>query len=189
MVTTYILACQHLETYQMKEVIDLYAKLLIGTFSFIGPSFTLLISLFYNAFQQSQNRHQQKIKNLQLATTQNLSGGGSAFQEQIRQTNNEISKLIKQNQKEIQLLNPKRQVRRIFTSLFTSIALVGFYYYEDSQLLTLNHQKIRIFSLCLSNVCFVYCIRVLWQIFCTIITIKTEEKTSTGEVFLKRARE
>jgi hypothetical protein len=173
----------------MKEVIDLYAKLLIGTFSFIGPSFTLLISLFYTAFQQSQNRHRQRLNNLKLATTQNLTGDNQPFTEQIEETNKELKKLIRQNHKELQLLNPRRQVRRLFISLFGSIILVGFYYFQNSHFWLHNNEKLRIGTIITSGLCFVYCIRVLWQIFCTIIVIKTEERTKKAGIFLRRASE
>jgi hypothetical protein len=170
----------------MREAIDLYAKLLIGTFSFIGPSFSLLIPLFYSAIQQSQKKHNSKLRNLQLITSQNITNSEN-FPDQIKRSNREIDKLIKQNNKEINLLKPRRQVRRLFISLFSAISFVGFYYFQRSHFWRIDSQSLRMLSIIISGLSFVYCLRVLWQIFCTIIRIKTEEKATVQTSSLRRA--
>jgi len=158
----------------LKEVIDLYAKLLIGTFSFIGPSFTLLIPIFFPAIQRSLDKHKAILKNL---NNLNLKEGNEGnFESEIRKGNRELKKLIKQNEKEIDLLLPGRQVRRLFISLFSAIIFVECYYFEKSSFVLENLYIIRRICIALSVLGFSYCLFVLWQIFCTIIKIKSEEK-------------
>jgi hypothetical protein len=160
----------------MKETIDLYAKIVIATFSFIGPSFTLLIPLFYDAIQKSRSKHEAVLRNLQLITTQNLANSTN-FADEISQGSKALKKLVERNKRELNLLNPKRQVRRLFSSLFISVLGVGFYYFQHSHFWLDYYWDLKIISIAVSGLSFVYCINVLWQLFCTIIRIKTEDET------------
>lgn len=99
----------------MKELIDLYSKLVIGTFSFIGPFFTLFISLFYKASEKSKQKHREQLRILITIADHNKS----------------IKKLIGVNEKEIRLLNPKRQVKRLFGSLLVSIFFYMFLLFPE----------------------------------------------------------
>jgi len=149
----------------MKEFIDLYAKLVIGTFSFIGPSFTLLISIFYKALEKSKIKHQEQLLNLALASS----------------SNQNIKKLIKENEKEIERLDPKKQVKLLFGGLLLSLGLICFYYFQHSNFWHLQHQWIRIVSIVLSFACFCHSLLVLWQIFCTIILAKSDLEAQSTE--------
>ncbi len=133
----------------MKELIDLYAKLVIGTFSFIGPSFTLLISIFYKALEKSTIKHQEQLLNLALASS----------------SNQNIKGLIKENEKEIQRLDPKRQVKLLFGGLLLSLGLICFYYFQHSHFWHLQYPWIRIVSIILSLACFCHSLLILWKIF------------------------
>lgn len=157
----------------MKEVVDLYAKLLIGTFSFIGPSFSLLIPIFYQAILRSTEKHRQVIENLKIISQESESQV-DALTGHKRNTK-KLQKLIDQNNREVRLLNPRRQVRRLFFSLFLAIVFVLFYYFQNSSFWALKYQEIRIITLGVSVLSFCCCVRVLWQIFCIIIGIKQEE--------------
>lgn len=144
----------------MKETIDLYAKLVIGTFSFIGPSFTLFIPMFYQAFEKSSENHKNKLKVLISLSSQNR----------------DIKKLIRKNEREINFLKPRRQVRRLFIGLFASLILISFYYFQHSTFWPYKSQILRGVTVFTSGIFFVHCLRVLWQVFCTIITLKSEEE-------------
>lgn len=167
----------------MKEVIDLYTKILIGTFSFIGPFFTLLITLFYAALEKSKERHDAKLKNI----NETISRGDS----NQKQNSKKLLALLNENQKEINLLTPKRQIRRWAISLVVSIIFIGFYNFQHSHFW---NEKIiicpifyKIFALTLSMMGFCYCVWVLWQVFCTIIKSKEEEEKSKKEKLVKRS--
>jgi len=157
----------------MNEVIDLYAKLLIGTFSFIGPSFSLLVPIFYPAFVSSRQRHTEMYNN--LSKVYNMPGGMDAFAD-AEKNDKKLKKMISENQKDIHLLNPRRQVKRLFTWLLSAIALVMFYYFQKSVFWPHQHQVIWITTLLLSIMNFTFSLFVLWQIFCIVIKIKQEEK-------------
>lgn len=149
----------------MKELIDLYAKLVIGTFSFIGPSFTLLISIFYKALEKSKIKHQGQLLNLTLASS----------------SNQKIKDLIKENEKEIERLDPKKQVKLLFGGLLLSLGLICFYYFQHSHFWQLQYQWIRIVSIILSLACFCHSLFILWEIFCTIIQAKSELEAQATE--------
>lgn len=149
----------------MKEFIDLYAKLVIGTFSFIGPSFTLLISIFYEALEKSTIKHREQLLNLALATS----------------STKDIKKLINQNEKEIKRLDPKKQVKRLFGSLLLALGLICFYYFQHSHFWHLPYEWIRICSLLLSFCCFCFSLLTLWIIFCTIISAKSDLEAKMTE--------
>jgi len=98
-----------------------------------------------------------------------------------------LSKLeekIEENKRVTRLLDPKRQVIRLFLSLFLAIAFVLFYYFQKSDYWPAKLMAIKVFriaALSTSVLCFCYCLRVLWQIFCTIIQIKKEEITQPSQ--------
>ena len=150
----------------MKEFIDLYAKLVIGTFSFIGPSFTLFISLFYKASEQAKLKHEERLRVLVT----------------IANHNKQIKALISNNEKEIKLLSPKRQVVRLFGSLLISLSLICFYYFQKSHFWYWKYEILRAGTLLISGAFFLYCLWVLWQVFCIIIEAKSEEQTEINRI-------
>lgn len=152
----------------MKEVTDLYGKMLIGTFSFIGPSFTLLIGFFYRAIEKSRIRHHAQIKNMnELLATE-------ASEKGIK----ELRKLLNKNEKELNLLRPKRQLLRWAACLGLSITFLEFYYFQHSHFWKVDSMLIKILSVALSITFFIFCIFILWQLFCTIIKCKLEDERS-----------
>jgi hypothetical protein len=157
----------------MKEVLDLYSKLLIATFTFIGPSFTLLIPIFYAAFLRSKANHQEVLSILQAIHIETIRD------DRLRGLTNgyqRAQKLINQNRKEIRLLNPRRQVKRIFFTLVLAIVLMLFYYFQASEFWVWKIKSLKIVTLVLSIASFVSCVLILWQLFCTIIKIKQHER-------------
>jgi hypothetical protein len=136
----------------LKEIVDLFAKLLIGTFTFIGPTFTLLFSLFSKELNRAVKLNKERLKTLVL-----LDGENDAIQKQIRKGN-----------KEAHLLNPKRQVVRLFGSLLLAVLLIAFFYFQHTHFWKLNFAWIRVISIVLSLTLYIYCLCVLWQIFGTI---------------------
>ncbi len=144
----------------MKELIDLFAKLVIGTFTFIGPSFTLFISLFSRQLYKANATYKSRLQNLVI-----LDGN-----------NKELEKLLNQNKKDTNLLNPKRQMQRLFIPLLLAIIGIGFYYFQHSHYWTYKKESVRIITIFLSITLFLYCLFVLWQVFCMIIKAKLEEE-------------
>jgi len=149
------------------------------------PSFTLLIPLFYDAFDQSKRRHQKALENLKIAISENIKSS-SNLAVQMKKSEKELKKRLRQNERELNLLMPRRQVRRLFLSLFIALVFIGFYYFQKSHFWIYNYQSIRIISILVSMVSFGYSLLVLWQVFCTIIRIKSEEQKKKKGVVLRR---
>lgn len=153
----------------MKEVIDLYVKLVIGTFTFLGPSFTLLISLFYRQLDRATNKHKEQLQTLI----------------ELDVTNKLLKKQINKNERDINLLNPKRQVKRLFVTLISSILLISFYYFQNSHLWVWKLEWIRVITVVASVMLFSYCLFALWQVFCIIVTAKMDEESEKKGVILQ----
>ena len=145
----------------MKELVDLYAKLLIGTFSFIGPSFTLFIGLFYGQLERLLKEYDTQLKTfLKIAEVE------------------PIKDAIKKIEKAKKTHSPTRQVKRVFIPLLLSIFFICFYYFQHSHFWTLKYEWIRISTISVSVTLFLYSILGLWQIFCIIIEAKKSEEES-----------
>lgn len=114
------------------------------------------------------------LRNLQLIAFKEAEGDVLSG---LRNGNRALQRLIKRNQKDLDRLDPKRQVKRLFFSLFLSIIFVMFYYFQGSHFWKFDYEWIRVVSILLSLICFLFCLMVLWQIFCIIIQIKKEEKS------------
>lgn len=143
----------------MKECVDLYAKLLIGTFSFIGPSFTLFISLFYGQLKRLLSENFIRLETfIKTGETELI--------------NRETKKMVASKKSH----SPQRQVKRVFGSLLLSIALIEFYYFQHSHFWPYNRDWIRITTICVSVSLFLYGVLVLWQMFCIIIQAKKSEE-------------
>lgn len=144
----------------MYHFVDLYAKLLIGTFTFIGPSFTLLISLFSRQLDNVNLTNKEQLNNLIAFDT----------------PTSEILQVIHKNRKLINLLNPKRQIIRLYGSLLASITGVAFFYLQNMAVWKIGSRGMRIATLLTSFCIFLYCLFTLWQLFCVIIDAKRAEK-------------
>ena len=165
----------------MKEVVDLYSKLVIGMFSFMGPSFTLLIPLFYKGTKFSKQKHADKLRNLKEVIAGLLLD--NSFPRKVEETIADLKKKVRINETELNLLNPKRQVVRIFGSLLLAILFIGFYHFQGFAFLVV--QKFfskRFHTLSFSVLCLGYTIRVLWQVFCIIIETKIENEEEVEKI-------
>jgi hypothetical protein len=151
------------------EFVELYAKILIGTFSFIGPSFTLLLSIFYAALLRSKQEHIEKLKNLSSIAD---SPDDRNLVDEMRRKGMLLQDLLKQNDKELRLLNPRRQVKRLFSGLLMAIVFVFIYYWQAADSWWVKKQWLIWTTLMASLLFYSYCIAVLWQIFCTIVRAK-----------------
>jgi len=154
----------------MKELVDLYAKLLIGTFTFIGPSFTLLISLFQDHFERVKKEHESRRETWLKTDTKDKV----------------ILKQIKRHKLELNRLDPKRQVTFVYGTLLLSIALTGFYYFQHTHFWGFNYPWIRITTISISIALFLVCLIILWIVFGTIIDAKRAEQEAKKEALQKR---
>lgn len=167
----------------MKEVIDLYAKMVIGIFAFIGPSFTLLIPLFYGPLQRAKVREERKKGVLSDLLQQAIQTGDGDGAESAKKAIKKYEQDKANTQKEINLLSPKRQVKRLFGGLGFALFFLGTLLYQYSEIWISNitwsstYKFIfKLLSLGLSMVGFGYALYVLAQLFSTIIKSKEEDE-------------
>lgn len=161
---------------EMNDIVELYAKLLIGIFSFIGPSFTLLIPISYPAMLRSREKHLNTLSRLaEIFITEKTEANLNEMKIQFKN----IQKSIKAHEKEIRLINPKRQLRKIFFSLLLSLFLVVVYYFQRTAYWPFRLHTISVTSLLISVCFFYYGLISLWRMFCKIVEIKREELDSS----------
>lgn len=159
----------------MKEIIDIYSKIVVATFGFIGPSFTLLISIFIEAIEKARIKSEQQLKTLQSLYQDLNNKDGADIEKEFKKILKENTKHKRQIQNESNLLNPKRQIKRVFIPLILSLILIGLYYFINTEHCTFNDSWeyiLKIISLVLSGICFLYCLFVLWQILNMVIDSK-----------------
>ncbi|MEC4049574.1 hypothetical protein OX284_009055 [Flavobacterium sp. SUN046] len=158
----------------MKEIIEIYSKIVVATFGFIGPSFTLLISIFIDAIEKARIKKEQQLETLQ-----------SLYDSLYKSRNNTdiekgMKKILKENAKqktniikETNLLNPKRQIKRVFIPLIMSLFFISLYYYaRTSRCIIENIDALKIIAIILSLCFFAYCLFALWQILNMVIDAK-----------------
>lgn len=158
----------------MKEVIEIYSKIVVATFGFIGPSFTLLISIFIEAIEKARNKKEQQLKTLQSLYDSLYNKKGEKDMEK------EMKKLLKVNAeqkkeiiKETNLLDPKRQIKRVFIPLILSLVFISVYYYaRTSHCVIEDVTTTKFIAILLSGICFTYCLFALMQILNMVIEAK-----------------
>ncbi|SJZ45707.1 hypothetical protein [Sediminibacterium ginsengisoli] len=151
----------------MKEMIDLYVKVVIAMLGFIGPSFSLWIPLFYSAIENAQDRSRAQIRRIQ-----NLLEEDPDYEGKV----NELSMLLKRNKQEVRKLHPKYQILRLMTGLGVAIFFAELYYVLKVQVYSLYSIYFNIGALFFSCLGSIFSLLVLWQLFSTIIKAKEEEQ-------------
>lgn len=107
----------------MQDFIDIFSKLVISIISFIAPLTVYLLGIFGEGIGMVKSQSEEKerqIANLlmsSLNTDQNNT-------ELIDRSNKELKNAKRQSEKTANLLKPKRQINRIFFSLFGSLILI-----------------------------------------------------------------
>jgi VIT1/CCC1 family predicted Fe2+/Mn2+ transporter len=141
----------------MEKVIDLYCKILIGTFSFIGQSFTILIGLFQPAIQRSRERLSAQTDNMSrlLLDKKSLS--------EMLNTNMQLIALQSRNNKSLRLLSPQRQIIRLAFYLGGVLFFVAFYHFLHSACWRFDNIQWKIGAMVLSLILFILSLLVLWQ--------------------------
>lgn len=169
----------------MKDVIEVYIKIVIATFGFIAPSFTLLISIFIEGIEKKRIKHEEELKQLEALIQGKIQAAGNletAMKDNLKQLQNKK----KESTKELNLLNPRRQVKRLFIPLLCALFFIGLYHIERSKYFPeCNTFVIKLFTLIPSGIFFSYAFYVLWQLFCLIIETKKNLISESKAVILQ----
>ena len=158
----------------LRDIIDLYSRVIIGVLGFVAPAITLLIGVFADGIDLHRKKKVDKVKHLNFI----MQDSHNKIKGQSREKTSHLRQSIRKNdeqkstlQKEINLLSPKRQVIRVFGSLTLSLILILVY-----DLLVMYNFSNGIFTfkaavLATSVMVFSYSLFCLWQIFCIIIDL------------------
>lgn len=148
----------------MKEIVELYTRLVIATFGFIGPSFSLLMLLFYSAIENAQSRSKVQTRMVQYLIDDNYDDKKMS----------ELGTLLKRLKKEVRQLRPEYQILRLMTGLFTAIFFIGLYYFLRAEIFLTDGRCLKEGALFFSCIGFLFSLKVLWELFCIIIKAKEE---------------
>lgn len=165
----------------MKEIIDIYTKIVVATFGFIGPSFTLLISIFIEAIEMARIKHEQQLKTINSLTRENINNPDKDIEKEMKSSLKELKKEKTKTQRELNLLSPKRQIKRVFIPLVLSLIFISLFYFEQTPYCPIENKFYsKLTWLIASGFLFAYCLYVLWQILYMVIDAKQaliKEKT------------
>ncbi len=157
----------------MKEVIEIYIKIIIAVFGFVAPSFTLLISIYIEGIEKKRIKQEEEIKQLERLIKNNLANNSADLEGEMKSNLKQLEVKKRESTHELNLLNPKRQVIRMFLPLLFSLICIILYYVERSNIYTyLNVFSIKCITISISVMFFSYALFVLWQLFDLIIETK-----------------
>ena len=159
----------------MKDIVDLYSRIVIGILGFVAPAITLLIGVFADGIDLHRKKNVAKAKHLDSLMEENhkkIKGESKGKASHLVETNRKHGIQKARVQRDINLLSPKRQVIRVFGSLIFSLSLVMVYdfialYFKNTTILISQ-----IIILSISLLVFIYSLFCLWQIFSLIIDLK-----------------
>lgn len=176
----------------MKEVIDIYAKILIATFSFIAPSMTFFLGIFAKGTARLKRENEEKIKVFELLILHPSEGTNTSDQIKEKEKNIKLYKKANRAAKtDINLVNPKRQSIRIFSLLLLSGVSLACYFLLRSPYFNIYELfQYKLLVLLLSACFFIRAIFAIGQVFFLMIRIKQkeydDEVTKTTEILIQR---
>lgn len=158
----------------MHGFIDIYSKLIIAIISFIAPVIVFLLSVFSNGIAILKRRAAEE-KN-QIANLLRTQMNGEDFDAiVIAQSNAALEKSEQISKRKLKLLDPKRQIIRIFSVLLSTLLLVAVsMLFEDQNGVPINVHSHQIWSYLLygSFASFVVGLLILRQVAWAIINTK-----------------
>ena len=181
----------YLSLLALKEVVDIYTKLVIAVFGFIAPTITILLPILekrikgVSALLQIQEDTLVSIqKDLNSKYIEKFAGIEDqklkeVLVKQLEKYNDKSLKVfngqIKETKKKLKYLNLKHQIKTIIGLLFLALAFICLYHLSRANLYHLfgNNKGMQrsccfIFPTCSSTV-FYWCLFTLWRIFCVML--------------------
>lgn len=161
----------------MKDAIEIYIKTIIATFGFIAPSMMFFLGIFAKGTSKQRKRNEEKIKELKRLILLDVPEDGNE-DERIKQKELNIKRHEKQKkkaEKDNNLLNPKRQIIRIFGSLiFTTFFIVLYYIFRHPHF---KHDMLvyKVIVICLSTLFYAYSLYSIGQVYLAMAELKKIE--------------
>lgn len=107
----------------MHDLIEIYIKLQIATITMLVPMLIFYINHASEAKRTKDEAYDKKIRDLQKES-QLDSGDPEKFKSQVSDLHTEIAKITNQRENDLRLLNPLRQMKRIYSTLILSFLLI-----------------------------------------------------------------
>lgn len=170
----------------MKEIVDIYVKIIIALFGFVAPSFALLISIFIEGIEKKRIKQEEEIKQLETLISKDINNPSSGLESAMKSSLKKLTRQKKKSTAELNLLNPKRQVTRMFLPLLLSLGCISIYYFEKSGMYPdIDSFYIKLITILISTLPLSYATFVLWQLFGLIIDTKKALITEKEAVVLQ----
>lgn len=161
----------------MKEVIEIYTKLIVAIISFIAPLIIHLLSMFSEAVFNIKRLADNELKQLNELTQKQIQnpGNGNSMQDIIQKSNSQYKEREHKLKQRLDVLDPKKQIKKIFPTLFFSLVFIGLYYLANSQIWHKEYNDQICWLLILLSVIFA-CLGIsfLKKVAWTVIEIKEE---------------
>lgn len=152
----------------MEGFVDLYARLIISVLSFMAPLIVYLLSVFSDGVAIIKRRSKEETNQIgELLLSQiNVNFPDGFDLKVVDQSNKALKRTKKMNAVRLNLLDPKRQIYRIFSTLFMSLFCIMLYKTCDP--FTWMGYTLVASSL----ICFVVGLLILKQVTWAVINIK-----------------
>ena len=164
----------------MEGFLDIYSRLIIAFISFTAPLITFLLSVTSNDIlkfkQKSLEKKRQILKVLEMPNT--LYNNDNAA---LKLYNENIKKLMADDTlltKKLNLLNPKRQILRLFISLLFSLGFLMIYKIVKDKSFCIYSHWLAVTLLVMSLVCLIFSLFVFQQVAWATIDAKTDSLAS-----------
>ena len=160
----------------MDGFLDIYSRLVIAILSFTAPLITYLLSVFGVAIENTKAKAKEKEKvtaELLLSQMKKLNSG-EGVSEFIEVSNAGLLKEKKSNRKKMNLLNPKRQILRIFIPLVLCVLSLMFQKLIKDPRMGIYSHKLSVTLILASLLFFTFSLIVLRQVAWAAIEAKME---------------
>lgn len=105
----------------MKEAIDIYVKLLVAIISFIAPLIIHLLSVFSDGIAVVRRKFEEEERQMSKLIKEELKADDADIKNLVSTNSAAFKDKQEKNKCQLQLLEPKRQIKRIFPTLFLSL--------------------------------------------------------------------
>jgi len=182
----------------MHDFLDIYTKLIIAIASFIAPVIFYLLSVNTDGIGivrekaiEESNQLNEIINNQENQKNKNKETG-YVFDNIIKESNKALKKVNNRIKRKSNLLTPKRQIYRIFSSLFCAILFLMCRMLAKESIIFPNNHTLCVTFLILSFASTITSILILRQITWVVIETKEEvakkgreqEKSSAEEIVI-----
>jgi hypothetical protein len=159
----------------MDHVLDIYLRLVIQTLTFVAPLMTLFVSLYSRIYSDRTKKAEERKRQIEEAHITQIQRASVSVADVTLQTAADIKVHQVQSSRELRLLNPTRQLARMFLPLLASLTLGAATYPLGFDATTLTLTPGSAFSCVLSLICYVLALCVIRQVLWNLVRMTGEE--------------